>query len=113
MEDTETHIAIAAGGTAADSHLGVTNRLLAPVAKRVFLAFPIPGRGAEAGRLLRRRAARKWIVRVRPVPAGTRAGDVTSTTCAGAWTSSARRPTTTCAPTSIRTPMRSTPPTWW
>jgi len=28
----------------ADSHLGVTNRLLAPVARRVCLAFPIPGR---------------------------------------------------------------------
>ncbi|MGZ4245867.1 MAG: undecaprenyldiphospho-muramoylpentapeptide beta-N-acetylglucosaminyltransferase [Solirubrobacteraceae bacterium] len=28
----------------ADSHLGLTNRLLAPVAKRVCLAFPIPGR---------------------------------------------------------------------
>ena len=30
--------------TEADSHLGVTNRLLAPFAKRVFLAFPIEGR---------------------------------------------------------------------
>src|SRR5215211_5334837 len=30
--------------TEADSHLGVTNRLLAPLAQRVFLAFPIEGR---------------------------------------------------------------------
>ncbi len=30
--------------TEADSHLGLTNRLLAPFARRVFLSFPIPGR---------------------------------------------------------------------
>jgi UDP-N-acetylglucosamine--N-acetylmuramyl-(pentapeptide) pyrophosphoryl-undecaprenol N-acetylglucosamine transferase len=30
--------------TEADSHLGLTNRLLAPFARRVCLAFPIPGR---------------------------------------------------------------------
>ena len=29
--------------TEADSHLGVTNRLLAPLARRVCLAFPIDG----------------------------------------------------------------------
>jgi UDP-N-acetylglucosamine--N-acetylmuramyl-(pentapeptide) pyrophosphoryl-undecaprenol N-acetylglucosamine transferase len=46
--------------TEADSHLGVTNRLLAPFAKRVFLAFP-----------LQRRRRRKWVVAGRPVPAGT------------------------------------------
>jgi UDP-N-acetylglucosamine--N-acetylmuramyl-(pentapeptide) pyrophosphoryl-undecaprenol N-acetylglucosamine transferase len=34
--------------TEADSHLGLTNRLLAPLAARVCLAFPIPGR--EGGR---------------------------------------------------------------
>ena len=28
----------------ADSHLGLTNRLLAPVAPRVCLTFPLPGR---------------------------------------------------------------------
>jgi len=59
--------------TEADSHLGVTNRLLAPVAKRVFLAFPIDGRGAR--RRLRRRAARKWIVSGRPVPPATGQAD--------------------------------------
>jgi UDP-N-acetylglucosamine--N-acetylmuramyl-(pentapeptide) pyrophosphoryl-undecaprenol N-acetylglucosamine transferase len=46
--------------TEADSHLGVTNRLLAPFAQRVFLAFPIEGR-----------SGRKWEVAGRPVPAAT------------------------------------------
>jgi UDP-N-acetylglucosamine--N-acetylmuramyl-(pentapeptide) pyrophosphoryl-undecaprenol N-acetylglucosamine transferase len=35
----------------ADSHLGLTNRLLAPLAQRVCLAFPIPGREGERYRL--------------------------------------------------------------
>jgi UDP-N-acetylglucosamine--N-acetylmuramyl-(pentapeptide) pyrophosphoryl-undecaprenol N-acetylglucosamine transferase len=42
----------------ADSHLGLTNRLLAPFAKRVCLAFPIAGRDS-----------RRYIVTGRPVPA--------------------------------------------
>ena len=50
--------------TEADSHLGVTNRLLAPLADRVFLAFPIEGRGGA-----------KWVVSGRPVPAGTGSAD--------------------------------------
>ena len=41
----------------ADSHLGLTNRLLAPFAKRVCLAFPIEGRDS-----------RKYRVTGRPVP---------------------------------------------
>ncbi len=41
----------------ADSHLGLTNRLLAPVAKRVCLAFPIEGRDAP-----------KYLLTGRPVP---------------------------------------------
>ncbi|MGZ4230851.1 MAG: undecaprenyldiphospho-muramoylpentapeptide beta-N-acetylglucosaminyltransferase [Solirubrobacteraceae bacterium] len=41
----------------ADSHLGLTNRLLAPVARRVCLAFPIAGR--EGGR---------YRVTGRPIP---------------------------------------------
>jgi UDP-N-acetylglucosamine--N-acetylmuramyl-(pentapeptide) pyrophosphoryl-undecaprenol N-acetylglucosamine transferase len=41
----------------ADSHLGLTNRLLAPVAKRVCLAFPIAGR--DGGR---------YRVTGRPIP---------------------------------------------
>jgi UDP-N-acetylglucosamine--N-acetylmuramyl-(pentapeptide) pyrophosphoryl-undecaprenol N-acetylglucosamine transferase len=35
--------------TEADSHLGVANRMLAPFARRVCLAFPIEGRGADDG----------------------------------------------------------------
>jgi len=50
--------------TEADSHLGVANRLLAPLAERVFLAFPIEGRGG-----------RRWVVSGRPVPAGVGTAD--------------------------------------
>jgi UDP-N-acetylglucosamine--N-acetylmuramyl-(pentapeptide) pyrophosphoryl-undecaprenol N-acetylglucosamine transferase len=50
--------------TEADSHLGVANRLLAPLAKRVFLAFPIEGRSGS-----------RWRVSGRPVPAGTGRAD--------------------------------------
>jgi UDP-N-acetylglucosamine--N-acetylmuramyl-(pentapeptide) pyrophosphoryl-undecaprenol N-acetylglucosamine transferase len=44
----------------ADSHLGITNRLLAPAARRVFLSFPLAGR--EGG---------KYVLTGRPVPSGT------------------------------------------
>jgi UDP-N-acetylglucosamine--N-acetylmuramyl-(pentapeptide) pyrophosphoryl-undecaprenol N-acetylglucosamine transferase len=44
----------------ADSHLGVANRLLAPFAKRVCLAFPIPGRDGD-----------RYLVTGRPVPPDT------------------------------------------
>ena len=50
--------------TEADSHLGVSNRLLAPFAERVCLAFPLPGRTGS-----------KWLVTGRPVPAGTTGAD--------------------------------------
>jgi UDP-N-acetylglucosamine--N-acetylmuramyl-(pentapeptide) pyrophosphoryl-undecaprenol N-acetylglucosamine transferase len=50
--------------TEADSHLGVTNRLLAPLARRVFLAFPIEGRDGP-----------KYELAGRPVPAGTGSAD--------------------------------------
>ena len=46
--------------TEADSHLGVTNRLLARFADRVFLAFPIAGREGAP-----------YEVAGRPLPAGT------------------------------------------
>jgi len=46
--------------TEADSHLGITNRLLARGAARVFLAFPIEGRDDE-----------RYRVVGRPIPAGT------------------------------------------
>jgi len=41
----------------ADSHIGLSNRLLAGRARRVCLAFPIPGRGGE-----------RYVVTGRPVP---------------------------------------------
>jgi len=44
--------------TEADSHLGIANRLLAPFARRVCLAFPIAGRSGE-----------RYRVTGRPVPA--------------------------------------------
>jgi UDP-N-acetylglucosamine--N-acetylmuramyl-(pentapeptide) pyrophosphoryl-undecaprenol N-acetylglucosamine transferase len=46
--------------TEADSHLGVANRMLAPLADRVFLAFPIAGRDGE-----------KYLLTGRPIPGGT------------------------------------------
>ena len=39
----------------ADAHLGLANRLAAPFAQRVFLSFPIDGRGAAE--ILRHRSA--------------------------------------------------------
>jgi UDP-N-acetylglucosamine--N-acetylmuramyl-(pentapeptide) pyrophosphoryl-undecaprenol N-acetylglucosamine transferase len=42
----------------ADSHLGITNRALAPLARRVCLAFPLEGRDS-----------RRYLVTGRPVPA--------------------------------------------
>jgi UDP-N-acetylglucosamine--N-acetylmuramyl-(pentapeptide) pyrophosphoryl-undecaprenol N-acetylglucosamine transferase len=46
----------------ADAHLGLANRLALPFARRVFLAFPIPGRSGA-----------KYRVTGRPVPASSRA----------------------------------------
>jgi UDP-N-acetylglucosamine--N-acetylmuramyl-(pentapeptide) pyrophosphoryl-undecaprenol N-acetylglucosamine transferase len=50
--------------TEADSHLGVSNRLLAPFAARVCLAFPLPGRTGS-----------KWLVTGRPIPRANLEGD--------------------------------------
>lgn len=50
--------------TEADSHLGMANRLLAPLARRVFLSFPIEGRDG-----------RKYVLSGRPLPAGTGKAD--------------------------------------
>jgi UDP-N-acetylglucosamine--N-acetylmuramyl-(pentapeptide) pyrophosphoryl-undecaprenol N-acetylglucosamine transferase len=50
--------------TEADSHLGIANRLLAPLALRAFLAFPLEGRTGE-----------RYEVTGRPVPPGTGAAD--------------------------------------
>src|SRR5438093_4218261 len=52
---------IPAALTEADAHLGLANRLAAPFAKRVFLAFPIPGRKGP-----------KYHVTGRPIPARSR-----------------------------------------
>jgi UDP-N-acetylglucosamine--N-acetylmuramyl-(pentapeptide) pyrophosphoryl-undecaprenol N-acetylglucosamine transferase len=38
----------------ADSHLGLANRMMAPLARRVFLAFPLPGREAPRFRVVGR-----------------------------------------------------------
>ncbi len=48
----------------ADSHLGFANRLLAPLARRVFLAFPLAGRDGS-----------KYVVAGRAVPADTGKAD--------------------------------------
>src|SRR5438132_13545577 len=48
----------------ADSHLGIANRLLAPLAERVFLAFPLTGREGS-----------RYEVTGRAVPSGTGAAD--------------------------------------
>jgi UDP-N-acetylglucosamine--N-acetylmuramyl-(pentapeptide) pyrophosphoryl-undecaprenol N-acetylglucosamine transferase len=48
--------------TEADAHLGLANRLAAPFARRVFLAYGIPGRDGA-----------KYLVTGRPVPAAHRA----------------------------------------
>jgi len=50
--------------TEADSHLGLANRLLAPRARRVCLAFPIPGR-----------EGRRYLVTGRPVSAAIPGAD--------------------------------------
>jgi UDP-N-acetylglucosamine--N-acetylmuramyl-(pentapeptide) pyrophosphoryl-undecaprenol N-acetylglucosamine transferase len=50
--------------TEADSHMGLANRLLAGLARRVCLAFPIPGHDGE-----------RYTVTGRPVPAAVLAGD--------------------------------------
>lgn len=50
--------------TEADSHLGIANRLLAPRARKVFLAFPIAGRDAP-----------RYEVVGRPVPRSTGSAD--------------------------------------
>ena len=46
----------------ADAHLGLANRVAAPLAKRIFLSFPIPGRSGA-----------KYRVTGRPIPAVSRA----------------------------------------
>src|SRR5262249_37520402 len=54
---------VPAGLSEADRHLGLANRLAAPFARRVFLAYPLAGRDGE-----------KYRVVGRPIPARSRAG---------------------------------------
>jgi UDP-N-acetylglucosamine--N-acetylmuramyl-(pentapeptide) pyrophosphoryl-undecaprenol N-acetylglucosamine transferase len=58
--------------TEADSRLGLTNRMLAPFARRVCLAFPSRGRDQAGGR--RWRAGRRGVSAGRRGPAGARGG---------------------------------------
>jgi UDP-N-acetylglucosamine--N-acetylmuramyl-(pentapeptide) pyrophosphoryl-undecaprenol N-acetylglucosamine transferase len=55
---------IPAALTEADAQLGLANRLAAPFAKRLFLSFPIEGRGEP-----------KAVVTGRPIPRRSRPGD--------------------------------------
>jgi UDP-N-acetylglucosamine--N-acetylmuramyl-(pentapeptide) pyrophosphoryl-undecaprenol N-acetylglucosamine transferase len=52
---------IPAALTEADAHLGLANRLAAPFARRVLLAYPLPGRRGP-----------KYVVTGRPIPASSR-----------------------------------------
>ena len=125
--------------TEADSHLGVTNRMLAPLAARICLAFPVPGRSGS-----------RYLLTGRPLPAGTGAADraaartrfelapegpclppstpsaaprparyctpagaATTTSYMLGSTSLAPRRITGCSRTSNRLRTRSRPPTWW
>ncbi len=54
-------LGIPAALSEADAHLGLANRLAAPFAQRVFLAYPVPGRTAA-----------KYQVVGRPIPARSR-----------------------------------------
>jgi UDP-N-acetylglucosamine--N-acetylmuramyl-(pentapeptide) pyrophosphoryl-undecaprenol N-acetylglucosamine transferase len=47
--------------TEADAHLGLANRLSAPLARRVFLAFPIDGRDGDRYRVVGRPVARRFF----------------------------------------------------
>jgi UDP-N-acetylglucosamine--N-acetylmuramyl-(pentapeptide) pyrophosphoryl-undecaprenol N-acetylglucosamine transferase len=47
--------------TEADAHLGLANRLAAPLARRVLLAFPIDGRDGDRYRVVGRPVARRFF----------------------------------------------------
>ena len=47
--------------TEADAHLGLANRLAAPLSRRVFLAFPIAGRTGDRYRVVGRPVARRFF----------------------------------------------------
>jgi UDP-N-acetylglucosamine--N-acetylmuramyl-(pentapeptide) pyrophosphoryl-undecaprenol N-acetylglucosamine transferase len=58
--------------TEADSHLGLSNRVLAPLARRVCLSFPIPGRNGNRYRVTGRPIA--LVPQVERAGAGERSG---------------------------------------
>ena len=62
MVYTASRIAIPAALMEADAHVGLANRLAAPFAERVFLSFPVAGKGRP-----------KYKVTGRPIPARSRA----------------------------------------
>ena len=53
---------IPAALTEADAHLGLANRLAAPFAKRVFLAYPVSGRDGSKYRVVGRPVQRRAVV---------------------------------------------------
>jgi len=55
---------IPAAVTEADAELGLANRLAAPFARRIFLAYPLPGRDGS-----------RYLVVGRPIPSSSRVGD--------------------------------------
>ena len=64
---------IPAALTEADAHLGLANRLAAPFAKRLFLAYPLEGHDGDEGRAS---SAGRSRARSRPHPAGRGARDL-------------------------------------
>ena len=57
--------------TEADSHLGLANRLAAPLASRVLLAYPIAGREGPRYRVVGRPVARAYFETTRPAARAT------------------------------------------
>jgi UDP-N-acetylglucosamine--N-acetylmuramyl-(pentapeptide) pyrophosphoryl-undecaprenol N-acetylglucosamine transferase len=53
---------IPAALTEADAHLGLANRIAAPFARRVFLAYPVHGRGAQKYRVVGRPVSARTAV---------------------------------------------------
>ena len=65
-------LGIPAALTEADAELGLANRLAAPFAKRVFLAYPLPGRAGGKYRVVGRPVPRRSLVAEQVDSAGSR-----------------------------------------
>ena len=65
-------LGIPAALTEADAELGLANRLAAPFAKRVFLAYPLPGRAGGKYRVVGRPVPRRSLVAEQADRAGSR-----------------------------------------